>query len=55
MAMTLKNVSRMSPQSLTILLPFYPTGGMERVEKEGKVPTACTLARLFSNMPWFRV
>jgi phosphoribosylpyrophosphate synthetase len=39
-------------QSMTILLPFYPTGGMERVEKEGTVPTACTLARLFSNMPF---
>jgi len=38
-------------ESLTIVLPYYPTGTMERVTKEGVVATASTLARLFSNLP----
>lgn len=38
-------------ESLTILLPFYPTGTMERVTKEGTVATASTLARLFNALP----
>jgi len=38
-------------QTLTVVLPYYPTGTMERVTKEGQVATASTLARLFSNLP----
>jgi phosphoribosylpyrophosphate synthetase len=38
-------------ESLTILLPFFPTGTMERVETEGEVATANTMAKLFSNLP----
>ena len=38
-------------ESMTIVLPFYPTGTMERVVKEGVVATAATLARLFSHLP----
>jgi phosphoribosylpyrophosphate synthetase len=37
--------------SLTVVLPFYPTGTMERVTTEGQVATANTYAQLFSNLP----
>lgn len=37
--------------SLTIVLPFYPTGTMERVIREGEVATAATYAQLFSSLP----
>jgi ribose-phosphate pyrophosphokinase len=38
-------------ESLTIVLPFYPTGTMERVVTEGEVATAHTYAQLFSSLP----
>lgn len=38
-------------QSLTIVLPFYPVGTMERVLQEGQVATANTYAQMFSNLP----
>jgi phosphoribosylpyrophosphate synthetase len=38
-------------KSLTIVLPFYPVGTMERVIKEGQVATANTYAQMFSNLP----
>ena len=40
-------------QSITILLPFYSTGTMERVDigDDGKIPTANTLALLFNGLP----
>lgn len=38
-------------QSLTIVLPFYPVGTMERVIQEGQVATANSYAQMFSNMP----
>jgi len=37
--------------SLTIYMPYYPVGTMERVLKEGVVATANTAARLLSNLP----
>jgi len=37
--------------SLTIVLPFYPVGTMERIVKEGQVATANTYAQMFSNLP----
>jgi len=37
--------------SLTICLPFYPVGTMERVTTEGTVATANTLAQLFAGLP----
>ena len=39
--------------TLTILLPYYSTGTMERVDigADGVVPTASTLALLFSGLP----
>mmetsp|Transcript_1442 Transcript_1442/g.3799 ORF Transcript_1442/g.3799 Transcript_1442/m.3799 type:complete len:344 (-) Transcript_1442:362-1393(-) len=38
-------------ESLTVVLPFYPVGTMERVTEEGTVATANTYARMFSNLP----
>lgn len=37
--------------SLTVVLPYYPVGTMERVTTEGQVATANTYAQLFSNLP----
>jgi ribose-phosphate pyrophosphokinase len=42
---------RYMAKSLTIVLPFFPTGTMERVEKEGEIATAMTMARIFSTVP----
>jgi phosphoribosylpyrophosphate synthetase len=38
-------------ESLTVVLPYYPVGTMERVTEEGQVATANTYAQLFSNLP----
>jgi len=38
-------------RSLTVILPYFPTGTMERVDTEGTIATAMTLARLLSGIP----
>ena len=38
-------------ESLTVVLPFYPVGTMERVSKGGEVATAFTYAQMLSNLP----
>lgn len=38
-------------RSLTVLLPYFPTGTMERVEKEGQIATAATFCRILSSVP----
>jgi len=38
-------------ESLTIVLPYFPTGTMERVTVEGQVATANTYSMLLSNLP----
>ncbi|KAH9602978.1 hypothetical protein KSS87_006576 [Heliosperma pusillum] len=38
-------------ESFTLVLPFFPTGTSERMEDEGDVATAFTLARILSNIP----
>lgn len=38
-------------RSVTFILPYFPTGTMERVETEGAVATAATLARMISATP----
>ncbi|CAE7700220.1 unnamed protein product, partial [Symbiodinium microadriaticum] len=38
-------------KSMTIVLPFYPVGTMDRVDVEGKVATANTYAMILSNLP----
>ena len=45
---------RMFVASFTLVLPFFPTGTAERVEDEGEVPTAVTLARILSCLPLSR-
>ncbi|PWA78134.1 ribose-phosphate pyrophosphokinase [Artemisia annua] len=37
--------------SFTLVLPFFPTGTSERMEDEGDIATAFTLARFLSNIP----
>lgn len=38
-------------ESLTVVLPYYPVGTMERVVTEGQVATAATYAKMFSSLP----
>lgn len=45
---------RMFIASFTLVLPFFPTGTAERIDSEGEVPTAVTLARILSNVPFTR-
>ncbi|KAG6396481.1 hypothetical protein SASPL_142632 [Salvia splendens] len=42
---------RLFVSSFTLILPFFPTGTSERMEDEGDVATAFTLARILSNIP----
>jgi ribose-phosphate pyrophosphokinase len=44
-------IPRYGCAALTVLLPFYPTGTMERVDREGEVATASTLSRMLSATP----
>ncbi|XWS44464.1 hypothetical protein CRYUN_Cryun15aG0047100 [Craigia yunnanensis] len=45
------NLPRLFVASFTLVLPFFPTGSFERMEEEGDVATAFTLARILSNIP----
>ena len=47
-------IPRLVARSLTVLLPFFPVGTMERVDREGQVATASTLARMISLTPFTR-
>jgi len=38
-------------RSLTVVLAYFPTGTMERVDEEGQIATAKTLATLLSTIP----
>jgi len=42
---------RLSVKSLKVFLPYFSTGTMERVEEEGEIATASTLARMLSHIP----
>ena len=42
------------PHPAVQVLPFFPTGTLERVESEGDVATAFTMARILSNIPLSR-
>lgn len=44
-------IPRLAVRSFRVLLPYYPTGTMERVEEEGEIATASTLARMLSAIP----
>lgn len=45
---------RMFVASFTLVLPFFPTGTAERVEDEGDVATASSMARVLSCIPLSR-
>ncbi len=38
-------------RSLTVILPFFSTGTMDRVDQDGEIATAKTLARMLSQIP----
>lgn len=38
-------------RSLTIILPFFPTGTMERMDRQGRIVTAKSMARDLSSIP----
>jgi ribose-phosphate pyrophosphokinase len=42
---------RLAVKSLKVVLPYFSTGTMERVDQEGEIATAATLARMLSNIP----
>jgi len=42
---------RYRARSLKVFLPFYPTGTMERVDREGAIATAMTLAQMLGAIP----
>jgi len=44
-------IPRYFAKSLTIYLPYFPTGTMERVQEYGEIATAATLARMLSMVP----
>ncbi|GFP78946.1 ribose-phosphate pyrophosphokinase 3 mitochondrial, partial [Phtheirospermum japonicum] len=44
-------LTKLFVSSFTLVLPFFPTGTYERMEDEGDVATAFTLARILSNIP----
>ncbi|KAF8043458.1 hypothetical protein BT93_A1711 [Corymbia citriodora subsp. variegata] len=42
---------RLFVASFTLVLAYFPTGSFERMEEEGDVATAFTMARILSNIP----
>eukprot|EP00053_Salpingoeca_punica_P006962 m.64622 g.64622 ORF g.64622 m.64622 type:complete len:346 (+) comp13934_c0_seq1:229-1266(+) len=38
-------------KSLTIILPYFPTGTMERIDSEGQIASAMTMATMLSHVP----
>ncbi|CAH1773697.1 unnamed protein product [Owenia fusiformis] len=44
-------IPRYLARSFTVILPYFPTGTMERVDKEGQIATAKTLAAMLSHIP----
>jgi phosphoribosylpyrophosphate synthetase len=38
-------------RTLTVILPFFPTATMERIDRPGEIATAKTLARMLSSIP----
>jgi hypothetical protein len=38
-------------KKLTVVVPWYPTGTMERIDEIGQVPTGASLAKMLSATP----
>lgn len=47
----LYSLPRYFARSMIVILPYFPTGTMERVDEEGQIATAVTFARLLSGIP----
>lgn len=47
----MRHIANLRPKSFRILLPYFPTGTMERSDHEGQVATAESLASLLSALP----
>lgn len=47
----LYEIPRYAVRTFKVVLPYYPTGTMERVEEEGQIATAASLARMLSLIP----
>jgi len=45
------HLPRYCARSLVVVLPYFPTATMERVDQEGQIATAMSLARLLSSIP----
>jgi len=45
------SLPRYLARSLILVVPYFPTGTMERVDEEGQIATAMTFARLLSATP----
>ncbi len=44
-------IPRYAVRSFKLVLPYYPTGTMERVDRDGQIATAATLAKMISGVP----
>ena len=44
-------IPRYAVKSFKIILPYYPTGTMERADRDGQIATAATLAKMVSHVP----
>ena len=44
-------IPRYAVKSFKVVLPYYPTGTMERVDRDGQIATAATLAKMVSHIP----
>ncbi len=44
-------IPRYAVRSFKVVLPYYPTGTMERVDRDGQIATAATLAKMISGVP----
>ena len=45
-------IPRLVVRSLTLVLPFFPVGSMERVDREGQAATASRRARMIRRTPF---
>lgn len=50
----LYSLPRFLVNSLTVILPYFPTGTMERIDDEGQIATAKVMSRILSSMPLTR-
>ncbi len=49
--MLLYSLSHYGAKNITIVLPYYPVGTMERIVGEGEIPTGYAFAQMLNNIP----